>query len=198
MGTWTLNPCLVPLLWLMVQSCWKKWYHGGWSWRVHSLDPFPVLSSCFVLVVENMITQLFALTTCCHALPTIMDSPSGTIRQNKLFFSLVDFSHGVLSKQRKSNWCSSQKSFVSMIVDVLEQREKEVRSIVQKAGGRQRSESRMVSSVASPGYWDILILSQTQKTGMCMLILGSERRCVFLDQELGGPVSPSRHRLTMT
>lgn len=81
---------------------------------------------------------------------------------------------------------------------LLQKERKKFRSIVQKAGGRQRSESKMVPLVISPVYCDILILSQTQKTGMCMLILGSERRCVFLDQELGGPVSPFRHRLTMT
>lgn len=86
-----------------------------------------------------------------------------------------------------------------MQVDTVKRKRKKFRSIVQKAGGRQRSESGMVLLVTPPVYCDILILSQTQKKiGICMLILGSERRCVFLDQELGGPVSPSRHRLTMT
>lgn len=63
----------------------KEACHCGWGMRVHSLDPFQVCSSCFVLEVEGRISQLYVHASCYHASSTIIDSPPGTIRPNDYY-----------------------------------------------------------------------------------------------------------------
>lgn len=57
--------------------------HWEWALRVHRLTCFLVGSLCFLYVAENVMSA-----SCLghHACPAIVDSPSGAISQNKLFF----------------------------------------------------------------------------------------------------------------
>lgn len=53
--------------------------------KVYSLAPLLIGALCFMFTIEDVVPELPASEAYCHASPAIMDSPSGTIRQNKLF-----------------------------------------------------------------------------------------------------------------
>lgn len=55
------------------------------DFKVYSLAPLLIGFLCFMFTIGDVVPDLPASDAYCHASPAIMDSPSGTIRQNKLF-----------------------------------------------------------------------------------------------------------------
>lgn len=51
----------------------------GKAFKIYSLAPIPICYFWYLACQQNVISQLPALATCCHAIP-----PSGTVSKNKL------------------------------------------------------------------------------------------------------------------
>lgn len=63
-GVWKLGPQLLELFGGV--ACWRK-NATGWVLRVYSFIPFPFCSVCITFDVTNVIAQILALNTSCHA-----------------------------------------------------------------------------------------------------------------------------------
>lgn len=61
---------------------------GGWALRVYSLSLLPVYSLCIVFKGEDVICFLLHPPVAMPP-PTVMDSLSGFLSQNELFFGFV-------------------------------------------------------------------------------------------------------------
>lgn len=66
--------------------------------RLCNLDPLPVSSLCFLLMVKDVIRLHLALATCCHAFVSIMDSPLRTMSRKQTLLKAA-LGHGGSSQQ---------------------------------------------------------------------------------------------------
>lgn len=74
----------------VVQPCWRKYFSRD---SLYSRSPLPVHFRCFQFAGEDVLAQ-FPTPTTWHASPTITDSPSRIISQNKLLLLLIT-GHGI-------------------------------------------------------------------------------------------------------
>lgn len=86
---------------MLVEVC-----HRRQAWRVCRLAPLPVIAFCFLHLDKDVIFQLPAPSSCCHAASFITDALSGTLSQkgpcsinclsHSIFFIFVfNFSYGL-------------------------------------------------------------------------------------------------------
>lgn len=69
-------------------------YHKGQALRACQLAPLPVIALCFLHMDKDVIFQLLAPSSCCHAASVIRDPLSGTLSQ-KDPCSINCLSHGI-------------------------------------------------------------------------------------------------------
>lgn len=85
----TLSALLVVLFGVVMGGAvlLEEVYHWRQILSIYSLNPLPVHTLCFLLIVEDVISLPPALATdhYGHVLHTVMDSPSGIVRQTKCY-----------------------------------------------------------------------------------------------------------------
>lgn len=106
-----VNPCS-PVVVLFGEIMKLYWRRVSLDVGSKSLKSSPICAPLSVVFsVEVVIAQLLALASCCPSSPTMLDSPSATVRRNKLFPPQVTCGCGISSQQQKGHQCSSHSLF---------------------------------------------------------------------------------------
>lgn len=85
-GVWKLGSQLLELFGGV--ACWRR-NVTAWVLRVYSFIPFPFCSVCVTFGVKNIIAQILALTTSCHASTFVSVSP-GKLFLHKMLLIMVE------------------------------------------------------------------------------------------------------------